>query len=137
MHLYHLLTKINIPPFNTEDECPRQQQQHHVTVINLLIMRAAVILAEQHRQMQCTMDWYFWGKTGKCPFTCCLFSSVIMQFCVTQIFAFIHEVVRVITVMAVDYPILCGPCTNINILLFSGNKKNVINCCLLFILDSA
>jgi len=68
-----------------------------------------------------------------------------MQFCVTQIFDsdwvvfaknFIHEVVRVLGVMAVDYPIICVPCTNINILLFSGNKKNVINCCLLFILDS-
>jgi len=143
VHLYHVHTKINIPPFNNEDECPRQQ--HHVTVISLLIKRAAVILAEQHGQMQCAMDWYFWGKTGKWYFTCCLFSSVIMQFCVTQIFDsdwvvfaknFIHEVVRVLGVMAVDYPIICVPCTNINILLFSGNKKNVINCCLLFILDS-
>ena len=58
MHLYHVHTKINIPPFNTEDECPRQQQ-HHVIVINPLIKRAAVILAEKHRQMQCTMDLYF------------------------------------------------------------------------------
>ena len=49
--------------------------------------------------------------------------------------AFIHEVVRVLVVMAVDYPILCVPCTNINILLFGGNKKNVINSCLLFVLD--
>ena len=43
----------------------------------------------------------------------------------------INEVVRVMVVMAVDYPILCGPCTNINILLFSGNKNNVIICHLL------
>jgi len=55
--------------------------------------------------------------------------------CHTQIFAFIHEVVRVMAEMAADYPILCGRCT-INNLLFSGNKKNVINCCLLYILDS-
>jgi hypothetical protein len=34
---------------------------------------------------------------------------------------FIHELVRVMVVMAGDYPILCVPCTNINILLFSGN----------------
>jgi hypothetical protein len=38
---------------------------------------------------------------------------------------FINEVVRVMVVIAVDYPILCGPCRNINILLFSGNKNNV------------
>jgi hypothetical protein len=31
-------------------------------------------------------------------------------------------------VTAVDYPILAGPCTNINILLFSGKKNNVISC---------
>jgi len=74
VHLYHVHTKINIPPFNNEDECPRQQ--HHVTVISLLIKRAVVILAEQHGQMQCAMDWYFWGKTGKWHFTCFLFSSV-------------------------------------------------------------
>jgi len=48
---------------------------------------------------------------------------------------FIHEMVRVMVVMAVDYPILCGLCTNINILLFSGNKNNVINCHLLFVLE--
>ena len=64
--------------------------------------------------------------------------------CHTQIFDsdwvvfakdFIHEVVRVMVVMSVDYPILCGPCMNINIPLFSGNKNNVINCHLLFVLD--
>jgi len=68
-----------------------------------------------------------------------------MQFCVeTQIFNsdwvvfaknFIHEVVRIMVVMAGDYSILCGPCMNINILLFSGNKNNVIACHLLFVLD--
>jgi len=45
----------------------------------------------------------------------------------------INEVVRVMVVMAVDYPILCGPGTNINILLFSGNKNNVITTCPLLI----
>jgi len=44
--------------------------------------------------------------------------------CHTQIFYsdwvvftknFIHEVVRFMAVMAVLYPIMCGPCTNINI----------------------
>jgi hypothetical protein len=49
---------------------------------------------------------------------------------------FIHEVVSVMAVTAVDYPILRGPCTNINILLFSSNKNNVILCHLLFVLDS-
>ena len=37
----------------------------------------------------------------------------------------------VMVVMAVDYPILCGPCTNIYILVFSGNENNVITCHLL------
>jgi len=64
--------------------------------------------------------------------------------CHTQIFDsdwvafannFIREVVRVMAVMAVDYTILCGPCTNINIPIFSGNKNNVITCHLLFILE--
>jgi len=54
MHLYHVDTKINIPSLNNEDKCLRQQ--HHVTVISLLIKKAAVILAEQHGQIQCTMD---------------------------------------------------------------------------------
>jgi len=44
MNLYHVHTKINIPSLNNEDQLPRQQ--HHVTVITLLIKRAAVILAE-------------------------------------------------------------------------------------------
>ena len=39
-----------------------------------------------YSQIQRTMEWYFWGITGKCPFTCCLFSSVIRQFCVTHKF---------------------------------------------------
>jgi len=114
-------------------------------VITLLINRAAVILAEQNGQIQCTMDWYFWGKTGKCPFTCCLFSSVIMQFCVTQKFLIQTGLssqrisstkwVTVMVVMAVDYPILCGPCTNINILLFNCYKNNVNTCHLLFVLE--
>jgi len=54
MHLHHIHTKINIPSFNNEDQCPRQE--HNVTVIRLLIKKAAVILAEQHRQIQCKMD---------------------------------------------------------------------------------
>jgi hypothetical protein len=70
--------KINIPPFNNEDQRPTQQ--HHVTVSTVLIQRAAVILAKKHGQIYCTMDWYFLEKTGKCPFNCCLFSSVIMHF---------------------------------------------------------
>jgi hypothetical protein len=68
------------------------------------------------------------------------YHSLSVQFCNyavlchTQIFDsdwvvfaknFINEVVRVMVVMAVDYPIPYGPCTNINILLFSGNKNNV------------
>jgi len=48
---------------------------------------------------------------------------------------FIHEVVTVMVAMAVEYPILCGPCTNIKILLFSCNKNNIITCHLLFVLD--
>ena len=64
--------------------------------------------------------------------------------CHTQIFDsdwvvfekyFINEVVRVTVVMAGDNPILCGPCTNINILLFRCNKNNVITCHLLFVFD--
>jgi len=44
--------------------------------------------------------------------------------CLTQIFHsdwvvftknYIHEVVRFMAVMAVDFPVMCGPCTNINI----------------------
>jgi len=54
MHLYHVHTKINIPSINNRDKCPRQQ--HHVTVISVLIKKAAFILAEQHGQIQCTMD---------------------------------------------------------------------------------
>ena len=57
MHLYHVHTTINIPSFNNEDQRPRQQ--HHVTVINLLIKRAEVILAEQHGQIQRTMNSHF------------------------------------------------------------------------------
>jgi len=43
----------------------------------------------------------------------------------------INEVVRVLVVMAVDFSIICWTCMNINILLFSGNKYNVITCHLL------
>jgi hypothetical protein len=76
---------MNIPSLIDEIRLPREQQ-YHVTVVSLLIKRAAVILAKQHGQIQCTMDCYFSGKSGKCHFTCCLFSSVIIQFCVTQNF---------------------------------------------------
>jgi hypothetical protein len=48
---------------------------------------------------------------------------------------FIQEVVKIMVVMADDCPILCGPCTNINILLYSGNKSNVITCHLFFVLN--
>ena len=47
----------------------------------------------------------------------------------------INEVFRVMVVMAVDYPILCGPCTDINIPLFNWNKNNVITCHLLCLLE--
>ena len=57
MHLYRVHTTINIPSLNNEDQRPRQQ--HHVTVIGLLIKRAEVILAEQHGQIQSTMDSHF------------------------------------------------------------------------------
>ena len=56
LHLYHVHTNINIPSFNNEDQRPRE---HHVTVIGLLIKRAEVILAEQHGQIQSTMDSHF------------------------------------------------------------------------------
>jgi len=52
MHLYHVHTKINIPSINNENKCPRQE--HHVTVISLLTKKAAVMLAEQHGQIQST-----------------------------------------------------------------------------------
>ena len=52
--LYHVHTKINISSLNNEDQRPRKQ--HHVTVITLFMKRAAVILVEQHGQIQCTMD---------------------------------------------------------------------------------
>ena len=54
MHLYRVHTKIYIPSLNNEHQRPRQQ--HHVTVITLLIKRAAVILAKQNGQIQSTMD---------------------------------------------------------------------------------
>jgi hypothetical protein len=77
MILYHVHTKINIPSLNNEDQCPRQQH-HHDTVITLLIKMVAAIVAKQHGQIQCKIDWYFWGKTGNCHSTCCLLSSVNM-----------------------------------------------------------
>jgi len=52
--LYHVHTTINIPTLYNEVECPRQQQ--YVTVIRPLIKRAAVVLGEQHGQIQYTMD---------------------------------------------------------------------------------
>ena len=54
MNLYHVHTKINIPSLNNEDQHPRWE--NNVTLIRLLINRAAVILAEQHWQIQCTRD---------------------------------------------------------------------------------
>ena len=54
MHLYRVHTKIYIPSLNNEHQRPRQQ--HHVTVNSLLIKTTAVILAEQHGQIKCTMD---------------------------------------------------------------------------------
>jgi len=46
--------------------------------------------------------------------------------CTVFVKNFIHDVVSVMAAMAVDYPILCGSCTNINILFFSDNKNNMI-----------
>jgi hypothetical protein len=43
MHLHRVQTKINIPSLNNEGQHPTQ---HHVTIITVLIKRAAVILAE-------------------------------------------------------------------------------------------
>ena len=57
MHLYTVHTKINIPSINNVDKCPRKQ--HHVNAISLLTKKAAVMLAEQHGQIQSTMDRYF------------------------------------------------------------------------------
>ena len=64
MHLYHVHTKINIPSLNKEVQCPREE--HNVTVISLLIKRAAVILAEQHGLIQCTMQWRTGGEGLGC-----------------------------------------------------------------------
>ena len=52
--LYHVHTSINIPTLYNEVQ--RQRHQQYVTVIRLLIKRAAVVLGEQHGQIQCTMD---------------------------------------------------------------------------------
>ena len=69
-----------------------------------------------------------------------VFISVTMQFCVTQKFLIQTGMCSqrissmkwsVMVLMAVDYPILCGTCTYINILLFSDNENNVITCHLL------
>jgi len=82
-------------------------------------------------------------KTGKCPFTCCLFSYVVIHFvshttsdsdCTAFAKNFIHAVVIVMAAIAVDYPLLFGPCMNINIFLFRSNKNNVITCQMLFLL---
>jgi len=67
MHLYHVHTIINIPSINNVDKCPRQQ--HLVNVISLLTKKSAVMLGEQHEQIQSTMDRYFSRKTGKCSLT--------------------------------------------------------------------
>jgi hypothetical protein len=52
--LYHVHTAINIPTLYNEVQRPREQQ--YLTVIRLLIKRAAAVLGEQHGQIQCTMD---------------------------------------------------------------------------------
>jgi len=53
MHLYHVHTTINIPSVNNDD---KRLTQQHVTVISLLTKKAAVILAEQQGEIQCTLD---------------------------------------------------------------------------------
>ena len=88
--------------------------------------RAAVILVKQHRQIQCAMYEYSKEKLANVQF------YIYAVLCHTKIFYsdwvvfaknFIHELVTVMVVLAIDYATLCGPCTNINILLFSCNKK--------------
>ena len=54
MHLYYVHTKINILSINNDDKSPRQE--HHINVISLLTKKAAVILAEQQGEIQCTLD---------------------------------------------------------------------------------
>jgi hypothetical protein len=48
---------------------------------------------------------------------------------------FTHAVVILMAAIAVDYPIMRGTCTNTNNFLFCGNKNNVINHRLSFLLD--
>ena len=142
MHLYHIHIKMNIPSLNNEDQPPRHH--HHVTVITLLIQRAAVILAH-HGADSMYNGLIFLRKNWQMSF-----HLLSVQFCNyavlshTKIFDsdwvvlaknFINEVVIIMVVMAVDYPTMCGPCTNIKILLYSCNKNNVITFHLLFVLD--
>ena len=143
MHLYCVHTKINIPSLNNEHQRPRQQ--HHVTVISLLVKRVAVILVQHHSADSMYNGLIFLRKNWQMLFHLLSVQSCnYAVLCHTKIFDsdwvvftknFIHEVVIVMVVMAVDYPILCGPCTNIIILLFSGNKTNAITFHLLFVLD--
>jgi hypothetical protein len=117
MHLYHVHTKINIPSLNKEDQHPREECI--VIVIRLLIKRAAVNLANQHGQIPCTNKWYFCGETKKCPFTCCLFSSVIKQFCVT------HKLWFRLHCLCKEFHTWCGQCHGTNVSWLSNTVWTV------------
>jgi len=110
MHLYHVQTKINIPSLNNEHQRPRQQ--HHVTVITLLIKRDAVTLMQHHgadamynRLILLRKNWQMFFHLLSVHF--CNYAVL----CHTKIFDsdwfestknFIHEVVRVMVVIAAD-----------------------------------
>ena len=115
-HLYHVHNKINIPSLSNEYQRPRQ---HHITVTSLLSKKDAVICV----------------SVQVCKYGVLCHTQIFDSEWVVFAKNFIHEEVRVMVVIAVDYPILCGPCMNINILLFSGNKNNIITCHPLFVLD--
>jgi hypothetical protein len=70
-----------------------------------------------------------------CNYAVLCHTTIFDSDCIVLSKNFIHEMVRVIVVMTIDYPILCGPCTNINILLFSGNNNNISTCHLLYVLN--
>jgi hypothetical protein len=88
-------------------------------------MRAAVILAEPHAHSMYNgliflrenwqMSWYLLSVQF-CNYAVLCHTQIFDSDWVVFAKNFIHEVVRVMVVMAVDYPILCGTCTNINIL---------------------
>jgi len=109
------------------------------------VKKAAVILVQHHSADSMYNGLIFLRKNWKMFFHLLSVQSCnYAVLCHTKIFDsdwvvlaknFIHEVVTVMVVMAVDHPILCEPCTNINNLFFSCNRNNVFTCQLLFVLD--